>query len=103
MPERNEHAGDLDTPEKTAEAAAHAAVDEGLDATRTGATALLEMPKGQYVSPAEFRSLATSHRSMVREDDSRTGMRGLRDLATGELFVIEERILQATPVLKAQR
>jgi hypothetical protein len=101
MPERNEHAGDLDTPEKTAEAVAHAAVDEGLDATRTGATAVLEMPKGQYVSPAEFRSLATSHRRLERADDVSKSVRGLRDVESGETYLILEKDLH--PVVRQPR
>lgn len=50
-----------------------------------------------HVSPAEFRSLAVSHRRMVREDNAHNQTRGLRDLETGELFVIDERALRATP------
>lgn len=47
----------------------------------------------QLIDPTEFRSLMVSHRRMVREDDNALRQRGLRDLDTGELFVVDERRL----------
>lgn len=47
----------------------------------------------QIIDPTEFRSLMVSHRRMVREDDLALRQRGLRDLDTGELFVVDERRL----------
>ena len=47
----------------------------------------------QFIDPTEFRSLMVSHRRMVREDDNALRQRGLRDLDTGELFVVDERRL----------
>lgn len=47
----------------------------------------------QVIEPTEFRSLMVSHRRMVREDDVGQRQKGLRDLDTGELFVVDERRL----------
>ena len=64
--------------------------------------ATLPKPEGsegpvQYVRPAEFKALAVSHRRMVREDNAHAQLKGLRDLETGELFVVDERALRSTP------
>jgi hypothetical protein len=47
----------------------------------------------RYIDPAEFRSLMVSHRRMERAKDIRAGYRALRDLDTGELFLVDERRL----------
>lgn len=46
-----------------------------------------------FVAPAEFRRLLVSHRRLERADDKASRIRGLRDVDTGELFLIEERRL----------
>ena len=45
------------------------------------------------VSPVEFRKLLVSHRRMVRVDRREERLRGLQDLDTGEVFLIDERQL----------
>lgn len=45
------------------------------------------------IDPTHFHELMVSHRRMVREDDVSHRQRGLRDLDTGELFVVDERRL----------
>ena len=45
------------------------------------------------VSPSEFRQLLVSHRRMVRFDRREDRLRGLQDLDTGEVFLIDERHL----------
>ncbi len=45
------------------------------------------------IGPSQFHELIVSHRRMVREDDVSHRQRGLRDLDTGELFVVDERRL----------
>lgn len=47
----------------------------------------------RFVEPREFRALMVSHRRMVREDKGEALVRGLRDLDTGEIFLIDERRL----------
>lgn len=51
--------------------------------------------KLKLVNPTEFRTLAVSNRRMERADDVRDFYRGLRDLDTGEVFLVEERRLRA--------
>lgn len=51
--------------------------------------------KLKLVNPAEFRALAVSNRRMERADAVRDFYRGLRDLDTGEVFLVEERRLRA--------
>ena len=46
----------------------------------------------RYIDPAEFRRLMVSHRRMERAVD-RPGYRALRDLDSGELFLVDERRL----------
>jgi hypothetical protein len=46
-----------------------------------------------YVDAAEFRRLMVSTRRMERADKLAPKMRGLRDLETGELFLVDERRL----------
>ena len=41
---------------------------------------------GKHIGGAEFRRLAVSHRHMVRADKPDAGLKGLRDLETGETF-----------------
>lgn len=50
-------------------------------------------PEGRRVGPAEFRKLLVSHRRMVRIDRRDERLRGLQDLDTGEVFLIDERQL----------
>nr|WP_044181451.1 hypothetical protein [Pirellula staleyi] len=46
------------------------------------------------VDPARFRELLVSHRRMERfQEPSRIKMRGLKDLDTGEIFLVDERRL----------
>jgi hypothetical protein len=47
----------------------------------------------RYIDPAEFRALMVSHRRMERAKTTRSGYRALRDLDTGELFLVDERRL----------
>jgi hypothetical protein len=47
----------------------------------------------RYIDPTEFRALMVSHRRMERAHDIRAGYRALRDLDTGELFLVDERRL----------
>jgi hypothetical protein len=47
----------------------------------------------RIISPAEYRELIVSHRHLVRADEPALGLRGLKDLDTGEHFLIEERKL----------
>ena len=47
----------------------------------------------RYVDAREFRALMVSHRRMVREELKDPLVRGLRDLDTGEIFLIDERRL----------
>jgi hypothetical protein len=57
---------------------------------------LLSMPEfaeGRRVGPAEFRKLLVSHRRMIRIDRRAEQLRGLQDLDTGEVFLIDERQL----------
>jgi hypothetical protein len=48
---------------------------------------------GNLVEAAEFQELLVSHRRMVRVDRRAERLRGLQDLDTGEVFLIEERRL----------
>ena len=41
---------------------------------------------GKRIDVAEFRRLAVSHRRMVRVDNPCAGLKGLRDVETGETF-----------------
>lgn len=47
----------------------------------------------RVVSPAEYRELIVSHRRLIRADEPALGLRGLKDLDTGEHFLTEERKL----------
>jgi hypothetical protein len=49
------------------------------------------------VDAREFRDLMVSHRRMVRADRAEDLLKGLRDLDTGELFLVAERHLLETP------
>ena len=42
------------------------------------------------ISPDDYCRMAISTRKLVRCDDQAVGLRGLKDLETGERFVIEE-------------
>ena len=44
----------------------------------------------KVVAPGEFHTLIVSHRRMVRADQAAARLKGLRDLDTGELFVVHE-------------
>ena len=48
---------------------------------------------GQLVDPSLYRDLLISHRRMERLAIPERRLRGLRDLDTGEVFLIEERRL----------
>lgn len=56
-------------------------------------SASLESRGSRLVNADEFRDLLVSHRRMVRFDRSDDRLRGLRDLDTGEVFLVEERRL----------
>ena len=45
------------------------------------------------ISPDEYSRMAVSTRKLVRCDDNASGLRGLRDLETGERFFICEKDL----------
>jgi hypothetical protein len=47
----------------------------------------------RVISAAEFQRLLVSHRRMVRLDRRADRMRGLQDVETGEVFLVEERRL----------
>jgi hypothetical protein len=51
------------------------------------------MLDAHFVDAAEFRRLMVSTRRMERADKLAPKMRGLRDLETGELFLVDERRL----------
>ena len=53
---------------------------------------LTEEP-ASLVDPATYSELAVSHRRLERYSDIRAGVVGLRDLETGERFMIETRTL----------
>lgn len=55
--------------------------------------ALIAEDLRRVVTPAEYRELIVSHRRLVRADEPALGLRGLRDLDTGEHFLTEERKL----------
>lgn len=58
----------------------------------TPATMIAETP-GRLVDPAFYGNLLISHRRMERLVYPERRLRGLRDLDTGEVFLIEERRL----------
>lgn len=60
---------------------------------RTPDTQPANPTQGRLVGAAEFRALMVSHRRMERADRRDQFLRGLRDLDTGELFLIDERRL----------
>lgn len=62
------------------------------DAIRSDAAARESQPS-QLVNADEFRNLLVSHRRMVRFDRQSDRLRGLRDLDTGEVFLVDERRL----------
>ena len=47
----------------------------------------------RLISAGEFKQLIVSHRRLTRADEPHLGMRGLRDLDSGEHFLVEERKL----------
>jgi hypothetical protein len=47
----------------------------------------------QLVDATAFRELLVSHRRMVRVDRRQDALRGLQDLDTGEVFLVDERRL----------
>jgi hypothetical protein len=53
------------------------------------------------VGPEEFCELAISLRNLVRCDDKAVGLRGLKDVETGERFLIAEKELFAHSVVRA--
>jgi len=60
--------------------------------TSSTATMIPETP-GRLVDPAFYGNLLISHRRMERIVYPERRLRGLRDLDTGEVFLIEERRL----------
>lgn len=48
----------------------------------------------RYVGRDEFCSLLLGFKRLERADDSRSGVRGLRDMTTGVVYVIEREKLQ---------
>ena len=52
----------------------------------TAESASSEICPSKHIDVAEFRRLAVSHRHMVRLDKPDAGLKGLRDLDTGETF-----------------
>jgi hypothetical protein len=56
-------------------------------------TSAISPAEGRRVGPAEFRRLLVSHRRMVRIDRRDQRLRGLQDLDTGEVFLVDERQL----------
>jgi len=62
------------------------------ESSSSGGVAVAEATE-RVISPAEFQRLLVSHRRMVRLDRRAERMRGLQDLETGEVFLIDERRL----------
>lgn len=54
-----------------------------------------EICSSKHVGVAEFRELAVSHRRMVRVDQPNSGLKGLRDVDTGETFFTDAHRLAA--------
>ena len=54
-----------------------------------------KIPVDKHVGVAEFRRLAVSHRRMDRVDLPNAGLRGLRDVETGETFYTDAHRLAA--------
>ena len=48
---------------------------------------------GKLINAIEFRQLLISHRRLVRADQRSHRLKGLHDLDTGEVFLIDERRL----------
>jgi hypothetical protein len=62
--------------------------------TITGSdAAMMDVTECRVVDAAEFRQLLVSHRRMVRADRRHERLRGLQDLDTGEVFLVDERQL----------
>ena len=53
-------------------------------------SALLESVPTQMIDAAQFHRLLVSHRRMIRADRRDEQLRGLQDLDTGEVFLIDE-------------
>lgn len=69
---------------------------------RTSVLTRVELPRslpvsdeksGRIIDAAMYRELIVSHRRMERLADASRNLRGLRDLDTGEVFLIDERRL----------
>ena len=61
-----------------------------------GSALAMTMPENtpeRRVGAAEFRRLLVSHRRMIRADRRDDRLKGLQDLDTGEVFLIDERRL----------
>ncbi len=63
------------------------------EAQRRSPLGILPRLEERFVDAREFRALMVSHRRMVREDKVDAFVRGLRDLDTGEIFLVDERRL----------
>ena len=59
-----------------------------------GVTSPVSTPE-KHIGVAEFRRLAVSHRRMVRADKPSAGLKGLRDVETGEIFFTDAHRLAA--------
>ncbi len=73
-------------------------IDDTEVAAAYGATSLAtdgKIPVGKQVGVAEFRKLAVSHRRMDRVDLPNAGLKGLRDVETGETFYTDAHRLAA--------
>jgi len=48
----------------------------------------------RFVDPAEYRRLLLSRRRLERADEPRAALRGLRDVRSGRLYVVEDERLK---------
>ena len=61
---------------------------------------LTHQSNNQFLEQSEYLALMTSNRKLARADDSRAGLRGLKDLSSGERFLIEdEKLLNSEAIL----
>jgi hypothetical protein len=67
------------------------AVADGVTAPKTAGA----IRSGKHIDVYEFRQLAVSHRHMVRVDNPQAGLKGLRDMNTGETFFTDAHRLAA--------
>lgn len=48
----------------------------------------------RFVGPAEYQKLLLSRRRLVRADEPRAAMRGLRDVRSGRRYLVEDELLK---------